>query len=97
MGENLKSLKSRDLVINDKTGEIFLWRFKNSSSAETRRNIFSIMFCRFGFITSGFHERWHGKTEQDMAERADMVALKRGGDPDEAAALMIYLLSGWAR
>ena len=51
---------------------------------------------RFGFITSGFHERWHGKTEQDLAERADMVPLKRGGDPDEAAALMIYLLSGWA-
>ncbi|MDA1091455.1 MAG: SDR family NAD(P)-dependent oxidoreductase [Proteobacteria bacterium] len=51
---------------------------------------------RFGFITSGFHQRWHGKTEKDLAERADMVPLKRGGDPDEAAALMIYLLSGWA-
>ena len=51
---------------------------------------------RLGFITSGFHERWHGKTEQDLAERADMVPLKRGGDPEEAAALMVYLLSGWA-
>ncbi len=51
---------------------------------------------RLGFIASGFHERWHGRTEKDMAERADMVPLKRGGDPDEAAALMIYLLSGWA-
>ncbi len=51
---------------------------------------------RFGFITSGFHQRWHGKTKKDMDERADMVPLKRGGDPDEAAALMIYLLSGWA-
>jgi NAD(P)-dependent dehydrogenase (short-subunit alcohol dehydrogenase family) len=51
---------------------------------------------RFGFINSGFHLRWHSKTEQDMDERADMVPLKRGGEPDEAAALMIYLLSGWA-
>jgi NAD(P)-dependent dehydrogenase (short-subunit alcohol dehydrogenase family) len=51
---------------------------------------------RFGFIASGFHQRWHGKTEKDMAGRADMVPLKRGGDPAEAAALMIYLLSGWA-
>ena len=52
---------------------------------------------RLGFITSGFHERWHGKTAQDLTERADLVPLKRGGDPNEAAALMIYLLSGWAR
>jgi NAD(P)-dependent dehydrogenase (short-subunit alcohol dehydrogenase family) len=51
---------------------------------------------RLGYIASGFHQRWHGKTEKDMAERAEMVPLKRGGDPDEAAALMIYLLSGWA-
>ncbi len=51
---------------------------------------------RLGFIASGFHQRWHGRSERDMAERADMVPLKRGGDPDEAAALMIYLLSGWA-
>ena len=52
---------------------------------------------RFGFIMSGFHQRWHGKTEADMKERADMVPLKRGGDPREAAALMIYLLSGWSQ
>ncbi|MBL6933135.1 MAG: SDR family oxidoreductase [Rhodospirillales bacterium] len=51
---------------------------------------------RFGYIASGFHQRWHEKTEEDMAARADMVPLKRGGDPEEAAALMIYLLSGWA-
>ncbi len=50
---------------------------------------------RFGYIASGFHQRWHNKTEQDMRERAQMVPLKRGGHPDEAAALMIYLLSGW--
>ena len=52
---------------------------------------------RFGFIASGFHQRWHGKTEKDLDERADMVPLKRGGDPIEAAALMIYLISGWAK
>ena len=52
---------------------------------------------RFGFIASGFHQRWHDKTEKDLAERADMVPLKRGGDPAEAAALMIYLMSGWAK
>jgi 3-oxoacyl-[acyl-carrier protein] reductase len=51
---------------------------------------------RFGYIASGFHQRWHDKTEADMAARADMVPLKRGGDPEEAAALMVYLLSGWA-
>ena len=51
---------------------------------------------RLGFIASGFHERWHGKTEKDLKERADLVPLKRGGDPEEAAALMIYLLSGWS-
>ena len=52
---------------------------------------------RLGYIASGFHERWHGKTEKDMKARADMVLLKRGGDPEEAAALIIYLLSGWAQ
>lgn len=51
---------------------------------------------RLGYITSGFHQRWHGKTETDLAERADLVPLKRGGVPDEAAALIIYLLSNWA-
>ena len=51
---------------------------------------------RLGFIASGFHERWHDKTEADMKERADMVPLKRGGHPEEVAALVIYLLSDWA-
>ena len=49
-----------------------------------------------GFIESGFHQRWHNRSEAQMAERADLVPLKRGGHPDEAAALMIYLISGWA-
>ena len=51
---------------------------------------------RFGYIASGFHQRWHNRTAEQMAERADLVPLKRGGDPAEAAALMIYLLSGWS-
>ena len=51
---------------------------------------------RLGFISSEFHERWHEKTEDDLKARADLVPLKRAGDPDEAAALMIYLLSGWS-
>jgi 3-oxoacyl-[acyl-carrier protein] reductase len=52
---------------------------------------------RFGFIESGFHQRWHEKSDDNMHERAKLVPLKRGGHPDEAAALMIYLLSGWAQ
>jgi len=50
---------------------------------------------RLGYVASGFHQRWHNRTQEQMAERADLIPLKRGGDPDEAAALMIYLLSGW--
>lgn len=52
---------------------------------------------RFGYIASGFHQRWHNRTTDDMKARAEMVPLKRGGDPREAAALMVYLLSGWSR
>ncbi|CCQ75494.1 SDR family NAD(P)-dependent oxidoreductase [Magnetospira sp. QH-2] len=51
---------------------------------------------RFGYIKSGFHQRWHEKSEKDMSDRAELVPLKRGGEPREAAALMIYLLSGWS-
>ena len=51
---------------------------------------------RLGFIASGFHQRWHGKTETDLAQRADLVPLKRAGAPAEAGALITYLLSGWA-
>ena len=51
---------------------------------------------RLGYIKSGFHQRWHNKTPQDMAARAELVPLRRGGDPDEAAALMVWLLSGWS-
>ncbi len=52
---------------------------------------------RFGYIASGFHQRWHNKTQKEMEERADLIPLKRAGHADEAAALMIYLLSGWAQ
>ena len=45
---------------------------------------------RLGYIASGFHERWHNKTEREMEERAKMIPLQRGGDPDEAAAMAIY-------
>jgi 3-oxoacyl-[acyl-carrier protein] reductase len=51
---------------------------------------------RMGYVTSGFHERWHNKSKKDMQKRAEMVPLQRGGHPDEAAALITYLLSGWA-
>ena len=50
---------------------------------------------RLGFIASGFHERWHKKTEEELRLRTDLVPLKRGGNPDEVAALIIYLLSGY--
>ena len=52
---------------------------------------------RLGYIASGFHQRWSGHDETQMAERAQMVPLKRGGDPQEAAALIVFLLSGWSR
>jgi len=51
---------------------------------------------RLGYIKSGFHERWHDRTRKQMQARAEMVPLKRGGEPEEAAALMVYLLSDWA-
>lgn len=51
---------------------------------------------RFGYIASGFHQRWSGRSAEDMEKRRELVPLKRGGDPAEAAALMIYLLSGWS-
>lgn len=51
---------------------------------------------RLGYVRSGFHQRWHGRTKKNMKARAELVPLKRGGDVDEAAALMVYLLSGWA-
>jgi NAD(P)-dependent dehydrogenase (short-subunit alcohol dehydrogenase family) len=50
----------------------------------------------FGYCASSFHERWHKKTKKDMQEQAKMVPLKRWVHAHDAAALMIYLLSGWA-
>jgi len=51
---------------------------------------------RLGCIDSGFHARWLNKVDEQMRERIDLIPLKRAGDPDEAAALFVYLLSGWA-
>ncbi len=51
---------------------------------------------RLGFFRSGFHQRWMDKDAGDMEERAGLVPLKRGGEPEEAAAMIVYLLSGWA-
>jgi len=51
---------------------------------------------RFGFIESGFHERWQGKTHEDLKKRSELVPLKRAGHVDEAAALVTYLLSGYS-
>jgi len=52
---------------------------------------------RPGFIRSGFHERWQDKTEDDLIKRAETVLLKRAGEPEEVAAFIIYLLSGWSQ
>lgn len=51
---------------------------------------------RLGCIASGFHERWLNKADEQMRQRIDLIPLKRAGRPEEAAALFIYLLSGWA-
>ncbi len=51
---------------------------------------------RLGYFRSGFHQRWLGRTEKDLEERAELVPVKRGGEPEEAAALISYLLSDWA-
>jgi len=52
---------------------------------------------RPGFIRSGFHERWQDKTEDDLIKREEIILLKRAGCPEEVAALIIYLLSGWSQ
>jgi len=52
---------------------------------------------RAGFIKTGFHSRWQDKTEEDIMNRIRLIPLGRGGEPEEAAALIIYLLSGWSQ
>jgi 3-oxoacyl-[acyl-carrier protein] reductase len=64
---------------------------------EGAKNGILINGVRPGFIKTGFHERWQGKSEEDMNKRAEFIPLKRAGNPEEAAALILYLLSGWAR
>lgn len=51
---------------------------------------------RMGFIASGFHQRWQGKTDAEIDDRIAMVPLGRSGDPSEVAALIVYLLSDWS-
>lgn len=51
---------------------------------------------RLGFVKSGFHQRWSGRDDEFLEERAQLVPLKRGGETWEAAALIVYLLSGYA-
>jgi 3-oxoacyl-[acyl-carrier protein] reductase len=51
---------------------------------------------RLGYIKSGFHQRWLKKDKEAMDIRTELVPLKRGGEPEEAAALFTYLLSGWS-
>ncbi len=51
---------------------------------------------RIGFVDSGFHKRWQNKTDADLENRVDMIPLKRAGHVDEVAALVIYLMSGYA-
>ena len=51
---------------------------------------------RLGFFNSGFHQRWQNKSAEDLVRRSEMIPLKRGGEPNEAAAFIIYLLSAWA-
>ena len=50
---------------------------------------------RLGYIASGFHQRWHHRTKLEMNERAELVPLKRGGNPEEVAAFINYLLSDY--
>lgn len=51
---------------------------------------------RLGCIESGFHERWHNKSAAEMAERINLIPLKRAGSPEEVAAIICFLLSGWS-
>lgn len=51
---------------------------------------------RIGFVDSGFHKRWQNKDSADLSDRIDMIPLKRAGHVDEVAALVTYLLSGYA-
>lgn len=48
---------------------------------------------RLGFINSGFHQRWHHRTEEQLQQRINLIPLKRGGHPDEVAATIIFLMS----
>jgi len=48
---------------------------------------------RLGYIDSGFHGRWQNQSEQQQSNRVAKIPLRRAGTVDEAAALIVYLLS----
>ncbi len=50
---------------------------------------------RMGYIESGFHQRWHRRTQEDMEKRATLVPLRRGGHPEEVATMIAYMLSDY--
>lgn len=52
---------------------------------------------RPGFIRTGAHERWQKKRGVDLARREELIPLRRAGQPEEVAAMVVYLLSGWAQ
>jgi 3-oxoacyl-[acyl-carrier protein] reductase len=52
---------------------------------------------RLGFIKSGFHERWQEKSSHEIDKRIGLIPLGRGGEPEEVAAFIVYLLSGWSK
>jgi len=49
-----------------------------------------------GFVDTGFHARWIGRTPEEVRERVTRVPLGRPGTPAEVAAAITYLCSPWA-
>ncbi|MAY67122.1 MAG: hypothetical protein CMM77_08340 [Rhodospirillaceae bacterium] len=62
---------------------------------EGAANHITVNGIRFGYIDSGFHARWQNQTADQHARRVAMIPLGRAGQVDEAAALIVYLLSGY--
>ena len=62
---------------------------------EGAQNNILVNCIRPGFINSGFHERWQGKTQEDLNKRIEYIPLKKAGTPGEVSAMIAYLLSDW--
>lgn len=56
-----------------------------------------VNLARLGYIKTPFHKRWKKLNKKDLKNREQLIPLKRGGEPEEAAALLVYLLSDWAQ